>query len=762
LQAVLQAALFLFRGAAMLAVDLRELDCHLPVSKKNPKLAINPKTGTSKGYPQGLTSYKLAQEYSQTKPQCSGATGCYCNRENKLVLIDLDSDVFLDSGELNPKYRQVCELLKDTFCERSCSGKGLHFLGYTETNTQYSGKYELPGGVTLEIYANTSGRFCANTYQPFDLNEDLLGTPESCHPSQCVDEFLEWVSQHAIAGNKPREVQEPAVSNPELVRQQALYCEVKLQELGIESSREVWGSGAYIWKFKQAHCCKEYSDNPQNTSPRHVGDNSCSVCLQSDGKLTGSCLHASCKWTIRELFHEEPPLNEQVDMHRSLQALAKAEDCIYEPTGVLPAPPSGNTEPGAGAGAGKGVVDFWVPGFISEFMNYYMQTAPRPHEQFAFSAAITALASLGCRTIKQDRIDLRLFTVNLAASGGGKEHTRKSVQSLMFEAGANGLVYTDVASAQAAVAIAAQVPGVLLQIDEIGGKLRANSNSQHLAALPVTLMELYSTDHVRKTYADGKQVSCTNPRVIVQGASTPETFWPAVNTGLSIDGFLSRILVFEIPHVDLADESIGFIPVPEALLAFAKQLLLLDQPRTIHYSPKGRQLLSKYRRAIDSRVRDDREAGNNVRATIWVRAVLHIQKLALLFALSRSWGNLDQGFQVEECDLKAAHSVVVDRLKAVEDMLVKAATIASDEDRAEEQLTSAVLRQLADEPKSLTQIYRSTTLAHKKIKHAVLRLLERGEVAAYLTPAAGPGRPPTVLAMPDFKPPKQWVARSTI
>ena len=77
-----------------------------------------------------------------------------------------------------------------------------------------------------------------------------------------------------------------------------------------------------------------------------------------------------------------------------------------------------------------------MPGFVDAFIQHCMATAPYPSRAAAFTAGVCLLSFLTGRRIR-DALNNRtnVYLINLMMSGGGKDHPRKVISSVLAETG---------------------------------------------------------------------------------------------------------------------------------------------------------------------------------------------------------------------------------------------------------------------------------------------------------------------------------------
>lgn len=195
-------------------------------------------------------------------------------------------------------------------------------------------------------------------------------------------------------------------------------------------------------------------------------------------------------------------------------------------------------------------------GLIREIYNYIMATSIRPQPELAIAASIAFLGSLlGCKYQTETGIRTNVYIVGIAESGAGKDHARKIIKKLAHQAGVmKYLGGEDFASGQAIIAAMQRYPSQLFMLDEFGRKLKASTDhkaSAHMKEIITTLLVLYSSAgsvYSGKEYADQKnkpKIEIDSPNACIYGTTVPSEFYEALSSSESINGTLSRFLLFE-------------------------------------------------------------------------------------------------------------------------------------------------------------------------------------------------------------------------
>ena len=209
---------------------------------------------------------------------------------------------------------------------------------------------------------------------------------------------------------------------------------------------------------------------------------------------------------------------------------------------------------------------------------------------------LAALGTLMGRKVRTaSNLRSNLYVVGMAESGGGKDHARKVIKEVLFQAGlADHLGGKRIASGAGLITALTRQPASLFQIDEFG-KFVANVADKRRA--PKHLSEILGSVHrarhqrrqhvlrrrIRRPDSERPRQDIIEPCASIHGVSAPGPFWEALKSGSLQDGSLARFLVFRSDD-DIPDRNRRPAPLsdlPAELLAAVQAVAAVgaDQPR---------------------------------------------------------------------------------------------------------------------------------------------------------------------------------------
>lgn len=296
-------------------------------------------------------------------------------------------------------------------------------------------------------------------------------------------------------------------------------------------------------------------------------------------------------------------------------------------------------------------------GFVEELIDWIVSSAEHPSRELALSAVLPFVGALIGRRFSGYR-DARsnIYTIALAPSGYGKDHARQQIKRLI--ASANLHAFSGPARIMSATALRnalLEKPSMNCQIDEVAGPLREMLDPRanvHQQMLKSDLLEYFSTASTYfegAAYAQVKAVKLEAPNLCIYGTSTGDDFWNSVS-GLSLrDGFLARLLLFNVEGVkpELTIPKHDVKHVPDAIRIGAQQLAMagrsgrLDIPQSdrgdiprqtvdVPMTPEAEERRGEFKADIERKL----AKADSAHHAILNRAVEHAVKLALIVAVA--------------------------------------------------------------------------------------------------------------------------------
>ncbi len=295
---------------------------------------------------------------------------------------------------------------------------------------------------------------------------------------------------------------------------------------------------------------------------------------------------------------------------------------------------------------------FHVPGFVSEVMEFCMDTAPYPNRPLAFAGAVALQSQLSARRVEAPGgIRTNPYIVALAKSGCGKDHPRKVNNRVMCLAGIGNELIENVASGQALEDTLIQTPAVLWQSDEFYSVLQevANDRTGQKETIMKYLLSFFTSANIEyaprvKVGREAAKISC--PNLTLMGSCTPGGFFDSLNERILAHGMFSRTTL-----VNADSRGKGQLPgdlrnVPDSIADRAKMWVdfrptgsgnLDIKATTVAMTPDAKKLLAAVQNEADEEyARIERVENCDWKMAIWSRACEHVTRYALIHACSEA------------------------------------------------------------------------------------------------------------------------------
>lgn len=294
-----------------------------------------------------------------------------------------------------------------------------------------------------------------------------------------------------------------------------------------------------------------------------------------------------------------------------------------------------------------------VPGFVSEVMDYCLETAPYPNVPLAFCGALCLQGFLAARKVR-DSGDNRtnLYCLGLANSANGKDAPRKVNIKVLSAVKLDRHLGERFSSGEGLQDAMQVTPSMLYQTDEIDSLLQSINKAKdaRYEGIMATLLTLYSSSSsnlpIRTKAGQKGQVHINQPSLVVFGTAIPKHYYNALSERMLTNGLFSRMLVIEAGKRPPGQEP-RILELPARVLDtagywanwYATQGNVAENnpvPAIVEYSDRAKELRAQIIIDADARYSLAEEAGDNAAMAIWGRVNENARKLALIYAISES------------------------------------------------------------------------------------------------------------------------------
>lgn len=294
-----------------------------------------------------------------------------------------------------------------------------------------------------------------------------------------------------------------------------------------------------------------------------------------------------------------------------------------------------------------------VPGFISEVMDYTLETAPYPNPTLAFCGAISLLAFLGGqRFCDEAGTRTNLYLIALANSGAGKERPRQVNARILHEIGLESCLGDAFASGQGLEDALSEDPVMLFQTDEIDTLLSAigRARDDRYEALVGALLKFNTSAStivpVRKKAGTGRGKSIVQPCLVLFGTAIPAHFYAAASERLLTNGLFGRTIIFEAGKRGNG-QTPRQLPLPSRVVEAAQMMksarpgshrggVWTPDPQTVQADPGAKRVYIEHREKWDDLYSKADIRNDPIETALRARTLEHAHRLGLLYAISES------------------------------------------------------------------------------------------------------------------------------
>ena len=298
-----------------------------------------------------------------------------------------------------------------------------------------------------------------------------------------------------------------------------------------------------------------------------------------------------------------------------------------------------------------------VPGFVGRIMAFNLTTAPKPQPVLALAGALALLAVLCSRKLTDSRgTRPNIYLCGVAQAGAGKDHARQVNKRILTQTPMAECQAEAIKSGTALINSLVINNAMLFQIDEFGRFIKVASNqnsSPHIYEIVTRTLELYSSsgdvyaiprlaENARKK---DEVRDIVKPHLVLYGTTVPRSLYEGLTEESVTDGFLARVLVFDVDGNNPRRRITSAADLPEDIIEEARWWADLKPPGSgdMHPSPMvapiTKEAMEIAEAFIDLEYEEQQALKDSPLANLWARTAQNADKLALLYAASRDRHN---------------------------------------------------------------------------------------------------------------------------
>jgi len=312
-------------------------------------------------------------------------------------------------------------------------------------------------------------------------------------------------------------------------------------------------------------------------------------------------------------------------------------------------------------------------------VKWTLRTSQRPQPLLAVGAALAMFgAVLGQKVATDTGLRTNPYIIGVGGTSAGKDHARKAIKVMLNASGmGDNLGGEEFGSGQGLLARVGRCSNTLFLPDEFGLLVQAVGNKKAASfekAIMSMLMKLFSSAgsiYNGTEYANSKErprVDIPYPCVSLYATTTPETFYPALNSGDVTSGWLNRMLVVTAPEARVPWQDAALDDPPAQIVDWIKAARGMvvglcglpanpGSPIEVPMAAMAKTLFVQWRAWIENH-EDDLKRNPALAALVplWGRAWEHAAKIALILAVTRTVdpGALQAGAASMEVDMGSA------------------------------------------------------------------------------------------------------------
>lgn len=291
-----------------------------------------------------------------------------------------------------------------------------------------------------------------------------------------------------------------------------------------------------------------------------------------------------------------------------------------------------------------------IPGLVGDTIREIVETSQKPQPELALLNTLAALGAVfGRRYASPMDTRTNLYTVGIAVTAAGKDHSRRFIKKLLNAAQLDQFLGEDtIISGAGLLTSISKRPSQVMHLDEFGMLLEAITDTKgasYMKAASKVITEMYSTSSnifFGGQYADKKTdtIKIPSPNLCIYGTTTPEKYISSLNKSVVASGELNRFIVIR-PAIDRptrrrymgsASPSSQLISQWAALISTTTPNHSLFTPDTIPVSWAGLE-----DRLWDMGLYEDSQIANNATTgALWGRYRENTIKIAMIFAIARN------------------------------------------------------------------------------------------------------------------------------
>jgi hypothetical protein len=393
---------------------------------------------------------------------------------------------------------------------------------------------------------------------------------------------------------------------------------------------------------------------------------------------------------------------------------------------------------------------FNVPGFVNEFIELSMATAPYPNRPLAFCGAMAMLSLLLARKITFNGLAPNVYLLGLAYSGSGKDHPRKIINQLAGLANLNQQLGNSFASGEGIEDSLWQSNSMLFLPDEFNHLIlnMANQKEARFTSINEKLLTLFTSSTTtffcrRRAGKDEPQRVIHRPHLSLFATCTPGAFYESLSARMMTSGLMARLLVVDAGSRGARQRNRPIVPSESMLMKMQHYLKLpfgegnlaevTPQPQELPSTEAAMMALDSIGDYADEKYNECFASQDEGGMAVWARCFEHVAKLAMLYSASAKPQEMEVTADAVQWAGNFVNSQIQRMLKAVSEGLHESPFDA---------LVGRLRKKIANTKGGISHsdLLKFARVSRKDFALAIETLAERGEIESVLPGAADSGK----------------------
>lgn len=306
-------------------------------------------------------------------------------------------------------------------------------------------------------------------------------------------------------------------------------------------------------------------------------------------------------------------------------------------------------------------------GLIGKTIEDVIATSQKPQPELAMLNVLAAAGAVfGRRYCSPMDTRTNIYTVGIAVTGGGKDHSRKYIKNLFYKAKLETFLGDDsIVSGAGMLQSLSKRPAMIMHLDEFGmilAEIRNKNTGSFLRIAQKNLTELYSTSssiYCGGTYADPKreQIRINYPNLCLFGTTPLDKYVEAMDRSVIESGELNRYIILR-PEIEFPAR-LEHIKRTKASQDIIEAWAALAPPFGANNPHDETPPIEVTWQWLDDRIIamqkwQDQKNQEPITGALWVRYAENVIKIAMIEAIGRNQNKPN----ITEEDLDRAEQIV--------------------------------------------------------------------------------------------------------